>query len=124
MRQGLLANCPKDDALCVKTENIAALLAGEGAPRDRLALGRLAAEAQLTVLRVPAAQIRLLLEDALAVCLSPGPESAACGCAPPPMVGTAYLRVRPELIKFNRLRARGGVAAKTRPSDHETRDVA
>jgi hypothetical protein len=75
------------------------LLAGEGAPRERLALARLAAEAQLTVLRVRGAQIRLL-EDALAACSSPGPEGAAGGLAP--MTGAAYLRVLPELIKFSR----------------------
>ena len=75
------------------------MLAGEGAPRERLALARLAAEAQLTVLRVRGAQIRLL-EDALAACSSPGPEGAAGGLAP--MTGAAYLRVLPELIKFGR----------------------
>jgi hypothetical protein len=54
MRHGLLANDPKDDALCAKTERLAALLAGEAAGGDQLALARLAAEAQLAVLRARA----------------------------------------------------------------------
>jgi hypothetical protein len=101
VRHGLLANFSKDDALSAKTENLAALLADEGAPQDRLALAQLAAEAQMTVLRVRASRVRFL-EDALAACSSRGPEGAACGCAPPPVTGAAYLRVLPELIKFSR----------------------
>jgi hypothetical protein len=101
MRHGLLANFSQGDAPCAKTENLAALLAGEDAPRDRLALARLAAEAQMTILRARAARVRIL-EDALAACSSPGPEGAACGCALPPMTGAAYLRVLPQLIKFSR----------------------
>jgi hypothetical protein len=101
MRHGLLANFSQDEALSAKTENLAALLAGEDAPRDRLALARLAAEAQMTILRARAARVRIL-EDALAACSSPGPEGAACGCPLPPMTGAAYLRVLPQLIKFGR----------------------
>jgi hypothetical protein len=102
VRHGLLANFSKDDALSAKTENLAALLAGEGAPRDRLAPARLAAEAKMTVLRARAARVRFL-EDALAACSSRGPEGAACGCAPPPVTGAVYLRVLPEeLIKLSR----------------------
>src|ERR1700719_2377781 len=101
MRHGLLANFSNDDALCAKTEDLAALLAGEGVPRDRLALARLAAQAQMTILRARAARVRFL-EKAMAACSSPGPEGAACDSAPPPMTGLAYLRVLPELIKFSR----------------------
>jgi hypothetical protein len=86
MRHGLLANFSQDDAL---------------SPRDRLALARLAAEAQMTILHARAARVRIL-EDALAACSSPGPEGAVCGCALPPMTGAAYLRVLPQLIKFSR----------------------
>jgi hypothetical protein len=89
MRHGLLANFSRDDALSAKTENLAAVLAGEGAPRDRSALARLAAEAQMTVLRVRAARVRFL-EDAFAACSSPGSE------------GAGYLSALPELIKFSR----------------------
>ena len=100
MRHGLSASHPRDDALAAKTERLAALLAGEGAGRDRLALARLAAEAQLTVLRARAARVSLL-EEALAACSSNGREGAACDCAPP-ITAPAYLRVLPELIKFSR----------------------
>jgi len=89
VRHGLLANFSKDDALSAEMESLAALLAGEGAPRDRLALSRLAAVAEMTILRIRAARVRFL-EDAVAACSSPG------------SVGAAYLRVLPELIKFNR----------------------
>jgi hypothetical protein len=91
MRHGLLGNHSKDDALCAKTERLAALLAGEGAGQDRLALARLAAEAQLTILRARAARVRLL-EEALAAC----PNSGADGSA------WADPRVLAELIKFSR----------------------
>jgi len=94
MRHGLSANHSNDDALSAKTERLAALLAGEGAGRDRLALARLAAETQLTILRARAARVGVL-EEALAACASTGLEGAACAAA-------AYLRVLPELIKFSR----------------------
>jgi len=89
MRHGLLANFLQDDGLSAKTEDLAALLAGEGAPRDRLALARLAADAQMTILRARAARVRFL-EDAFAACTSPESE------------GAPYLSVLPELIKFSR----------------------
>jgi len=101
MRHGLAANPSTDDALSANAERLAALFAGEGAGRDRLALARLAAEAQLTILRARAARIRLL-EEALAACSSPEREGAACGCALSPTTAPAYLRVLPELIKFSR----------------------
>jgi hypothetical protein len=101
MRHGLSANHARDDALFAKTQRLAALLAGESAGQDRLALALLAAEAQLTILRARAARVRLL-EEALAACSSTGCEGAACGCAPPPTTAPAYLRVLPELIKFSR----------------------
>ncbi len=89
MRHGLLANFSKDEGLSARAENLAAVLAGEGAPRDRLALARFAAEAQVMILRIRAARVRFL-EDVFAACSIPGSE------------GAGYLSALPELIKLSR----------------------
>ncbi|MGP0093061.1 MAG: hypothetical protein ACLPKB_24430 [Xanthobacteraceae bacterium] len=117
LRHGLSAAYSIDHALAPQAERLAVLLADDATDPQRLAQARIAALAQLTVLRVRAARVTLLnqaradqtdtapdwmaLQRLLAV-IQPGQGSSLPDRAGPEPIGLAYARLLPKLIRLDR----------------------
>jgi hypothetical protein len=117
LRHGLSAAYSSDRALSPQAERLAVLLADNETDPHRLAHARIAALAQMTVLRVRAARVTLLnkksveqtdaapglspLQRLLAI-LQPEPENSPTGRAGAEWIGVTYSEHLPALIRLDR----------------------
>ncbi len=120
LRHGLAASAGSDPIISTEVERLAIVLAGENPEPARLELARIAAEAEMTLVRVRTARVDLLNQAAACTSSSRGqnndriskraraadPQPAITADGAPHQEASAVLRVLPQLVKLDRYEKR------------------
>jgi len=123
LRHGLAASVRSDHIISTEVERLAIVLAGENPAPTRLELARIAAKAEMTLVRVRTARVDLVNQAAACTTASRGqnndriskraraadPQPAITADGAPHQEASALLRVLPQLVKLDRLRKASAV---------------
>jgi len=120
LRHGLAASVRSDHIISTEVERLAIVLAGENPAPTRLELARIAAKAEMTLVRVRTARVDLVNQAAACTTASRGqnndriskraraadPQPAITADGAPHQEANAILRVLPQLVKLDRYEKR------------------